>query len=284
MKQITKKRQSILCIIVILLCSISLCCGLIVKRTSASAESIEPYSVSDHAAIKGFTVNNYGYGTEWYKDAKMIGDNYGSMSLWIARYVKTDPDNPKGKYVTFLIEAKISSAGKVGTSYYNNNLMDIEVTRVRDCSTTILTYAPVQSDSQYTVTESFNIGGSVGTDSSKASFGYSYQTSKVYSCINYISQTVSSESNDEYNRNPTISKYFKYNFSNSFSDRSGTSPYAGEIIQKMSLTFYVDYSGSYADTDFDTYVVKYNAAITKDSSKKTGTLGVKFVSGIAKDL
>ena len=167
----------------ILVALIFLCC--VIGKINVYAADISTYSANDRAEMKGFTLNNLGYGTDWSKEAVSILD-YGTMSLWIAQFTTPDPDKQRARYVTVLVEARLSANGKTGYGTFNNDLMDIEIGRKLDTNTSIVCYAPIQTDSQYTVTESF--GASAGTGSG-LSIGYSYQTSKTYSDISFTNYT-----------------------------------------------------------------------------------------------
>ena len=254
----------------ILVALIFLCC--VIGKINVYAADISTYSANDRAEMKGFTLNNLGYGTDWSKEAVSILD-YGTMSLWIAQFTTPDPDKQRARYVTVLVEARLSANGKTGYGTFNNDLMDIEIGRKLDTNTSIVCYAPIQTDSQYTVTESF--GASAGTGSG-LSIGYSYQTSKTYSDISFTNYT----NRKEFEGMETLSKEFKYDFMNSESSSGGVSPYAGEIIQRLSVTFYADYSTG-GDSDNDTYVIKFIGKINKlYGTPKEAAITVRIKSGM----
>ena len=238
------------------------------------------------ATMKGFTITNYIYSGDKSIDARSIvydDTTYGSMSLWVGQYKYYNVSSDM-MYVTLLIEAKISSRGKIGDDQFNNQSMEIVVSHDSYLDTTIVCYDPVQTDSQYTVTQDVSL--KAGLDD--VNVGYSYQTTRTYNQINFTTCTYTDEAPLD-STVERLSKKFTYEFSNYSSDESNASPYRGEIIQRMSVTFGVDYDsnpGNY-DTDGETFYVDFTGKIygklggwfTKDKTA-TNTISIECTNRI----
>ena len=233
----------------------------------------------NYASLKGFDVKGLNYTDDYNKETVAIS-NYGNMSLWVAEYYYSDNSNHI-QYNTYFIEARLCSKGKAG-DYYNNQKMSISISHKNYMKTDVITYSPIQTDTQYTVTEGINIGANTSGD---VSFGYSYQTSRTYSDISFtFNRTSDNESV------PTLTTTFNFDFSNFDTDVSGRSPYAGEAIQKMAISYAIDYTTrpEYYDTDAEKFIISYTGIINRHPqvtwwfpSSAQETISVKFKSGIA---
>lgn len=92
---------------------------------------------------------------------------------------------------------------------------------------------------------------------------------------------------------PVLTTTFNFDFSNYDSDVSGRSPYAGEIVERMAITYSVDYKTrpDYYDTDNETFTITYTGTIHRHPqitwwfpSQEENTIAVKFKSGIASEV
>ena len=235
-----------------------------------------------YASQKGFNVKGLYYADDYDKETVAVS-NYGNMSLWVAEYSYWDSDSLVD-YKTYFIEARLCSKGKLG-DYYNNQKMSISISHKNYMKTDIIAYSPEQADSQYTVIEGITIGANT---SEEVSFGYSYQTSHTYSDISYtFNRSLSSDSV------PTLTTTFNFDFSNYADDVSGRSPYAGEIVEKMAITYAIDYKTrpDYYDTDAEMFTITYTGIINRHPqvtwwfpSSEQNTIAVKFKSGIATEV
>lgn len=260
--------------IIVLALFMAILCFVLTAFQSNIAKADENY-----ASRKGFDVKGLNYADDYNKETVAIS-NYGNMSLWVAEYNYWDNNN-QVLYHTYFIEARLCSNGKAG-DYYNNQKMSISISHKNYIKTDVITYSPEQTDTQYTVTEGINIGANT---SGEVSFGYSYQTSRTYSDISYtFNRTLSNESV------PTLTTTFNFDFSNYDTDVSGRSPYAGEIVQKMAITYAVDFKTvpDYYDTDVETFTITYTGIINQHPqvtwwfpSSEQNTISVEFRSGIA---
>lgn len=251
-----------------------LLCGVIyggnIKKTTAQADV-------NYAAIKGFTVDSKYFQCDYDKELVSISD-YGNMSLWAARYGYYNASNNK-LYVTYLVEAKLCSLNNSSKYAYNNSNMNILITHENFLDTNIIAYDPLQTSSQYTVSRTVTMGAS----SSDVSLGYSYQTSEVYSDISYTHTSYYIAPASKYDEKSLAIEY-NYDFSQSKSNTSKISPYAGEIVQKLSLTLEVDYTScpSGYDTDDEEFYLTYSGTIkrvkksNKSATNKTSTIKIKF--------
>ena len=262
--------------LIILAFFMAILCFVLTAFQSGIAKADENY-----AKIKGFDVEGLNYADD-YNKATVAISNYGNMSLWVGKYNYWDESNQK-LYHNFFIEARLCSNGLAG-DYYNNQKMSISISHKNYMQTDVVTYSPEQTDRQYTVTESI----SVGTDTSgKTSFGYSYQISRTYSEISYTFSRNSRNDNDDI---PILTTTFNFDFTNYDTDVSGRSPYAGEIVQRMAITYAVDYKtvpDGY-DTDLETFTIDYTGIINRHPqvtwwfpSSEQNTISVRFRDGIA---
>ena len=249
-------------------------CGIILFLLFPT-QSIVAYADSEYAALKGFTVTGFNFSDDYDEELLNISDG-GNMSLW-AGYYSYYNSTTKKNYITILMEAKLCSYGDSGSTHYNNENMEIVITHKNYLDTDIVTYAPEQSTTtQYTVSKTIDAG--ITTDG--FSLGYSYQTSSTLNDINYT--FTDSNTSETY---PTLSAKYNYAFSNYSNNSSNISPYVGEIVQGMSITYCVDYGSNpgWYNTDSETYKITYTGKIySKSSGSKSNSISVRFVSGIAK--
>lgn len=130
---------------------------------------------------KGFTIEGFTFADDYTVEFVPVGDG-GNMSFWVA-YYGLYSEATHSSYVTFLIEARLAT--KNANIHYNSKSMNITIRHENYLHTNVLSYSPIQTSTQYTVNESFDVGLSAGTSGVDANIGYSYQTSQTYSDISY---------------------------------------------------------------------------------------------------
>lgn len=225
------------------------------------------FAAEDYAAVKGFTVSdNLDYIADLNTERQEVAD-YGNISLWSSRYTIWDRENDIF-YIVVLAEARISSVGNGKV----NEKMTISISHEGE-TCNLLDVSPKQKGGTVTVQSGINFGVSP----KGPEFSFSYGQSNSYSEIDYKYSEVA-EYKDENNYDYINEVVFEVDFSGyAASGNADRSPYAGTIVQKMSVVYSIEnFSDTSFDTDYDKTIVEYTGRLHKqgflwwaDSQEKT---------------